>query len=105
MAGRSCLGSTGRREILVRLLRNLKRIYVSRKEHGRAMEMVERLRMLLPDDAAELRDRGKLRLALGHSEEGARDLHEYLQREPGAHDDAEVRLLLRNLRRRQALVN
>ncbi len=46
------------REILVRLLGNLKAIYVRSEDFGRALACCERILLVVPDAPLELRDRG-----------------------------------------------
>ena len=46
------------REILVRLLGNLKQIYVQRNEPEQALGCCDRILLLIPDAPLELRDRG-----------------------------------------------
>ncbi|MGD8375140.1 MAG: transglutaminase-like domain-containing protein [Acidobacteriota bacterium] len=99
------LQTVDRRQILTRVLRNLKRAYLSRRDSKRALAVVERLLALRPDLAEELRDRGKLLLRHGRTRRGADDLQAYLDRVPGAVDGREIRLLLSRLRRAQARVN
>ncbi len=99
------LDPVGSDYILARMLRNLKGIYLSRREFVQALAVVERLRLLRPDDAGELRDRGKLRLSLGDLQGAANDLERFLADAPEPSEGSEVKLLLQNVRRRQALVN
>ena len=50
----------GPREILVRMLSNLKQIYVDTSDFDRALACVDRILLLQPDEPRELRDRGIL---------------------------------------------
>jgi len=93
------------RQILTRILRNMKRSYLSRREPDRALAVVERLLALRPDLVEELRDRGKLLLQRGETRRAADDLQAYLDRQPAAVDGREIRLLLSRLRRAQARAN
>lgn len=99
------LRPVGPRQILTRILNNLKRIYISRGDHRNALAVVERLVELRPDLPDELRDRGKLRLSLEDLRSAADDLELYLERLPGAPDAPEIRLLLGQVRRSQARLN
>lgn len=99
------LRTVDRRQILTRVLRNLKRAYLSRRDTERALAVVERLLALRPDLTEELRDRGKLLLRHGRTRRAADDLQAYLDHAPGALDGREIRLLLSRLRRAQARVN
>jgi regulator of sirC expression with transglutaminase-like and TPR domain len=72
------------RQILARILNNLKAIYVKAEDHARALFAVELLLRLNPDSAEDLRDRGLLHSALGCYSLAARDLEAYLSAVPGA---------------------
>lgn len=52
------LRAAGSREILVRMLTNLKLLYVRARDFERALACCERILLLTPDTPAELRDRG-----------------------------------------------
>jgi regulator of sirC expression with transglutaminase-like and TPR domain len=79
------------RAILMRILRNLHALYAGNGDWARAVRCMDRVLSLLPDNAEALRDRGTGYAEMGHVAGAARDLGEYLQRWPGAHDADEVR--------------
>lgn len=54
------LAPAGKRAILVRVLRNLKNIYLGREDHERALRTVGRILLLEPDAAQELGERARL---------------------------------------------
>jgi regulator of sirC expression with transglutaminase-like and TPR domain len=93
------------REILVRLLRNLKHAHAQRDEFEAAVACCDRLLLLRPDDAAELRDRGLLLRGLDSWTAAAADLERYLARVPDAEDTAEIRALIAALRKQIARLN
>jgi regulator of sirC expression with transglutaminase-like and TPR domain len=93
------------RQILGRMLHNLKRIYVEQGDDVRAFWVIDRLLLLSPDAIDEVRDRGLVEARLGLKPAAARDLAAYLEREPSAADAGEVRELLETLRSRPALLN
>lgn len=93
------------RQILARMLHNLKRIYVEQGDDVRAYWVIDRLLLLAPDAADELRDRGLVSARLGLKPAAARDLATYLEREPAAADAGEIRELLSSLRARPAMLN
>jgi regulator of sirC expression with transglutaminase-like and TPR domain len=99
---RADLDGAAPRAILSRLLRNLKRIWLAREEYGRALATVERLRIVHPEDARELRDRGILQAHLGDPGAAIADLEAYLETSPQATDAGSVRGRLVWLRRRMA---
>lgn len=86
------------RQILARLLRNLKEIHRAAEDWPRLLAVQQRLVLLLPQEAAERRDRGLVLEALGHASAAADDLAYYLQREGGAPDAAGLTVLLERLR-------
>ena len=93
------------RQILVRMLSNLKAIYSTLGDWPRAMAAVERIVLLAPEAMGELRDRGTLHARLGQGAAAVRDWETYLQRAPGAPDADEVKGRLRALRQALASLN
>lgn len=92
----------GRREMLARLLANLKGIYLNARDDRRALQAVERLLLVAPEAADEVRDRGILLARAGRVGEAIDDLERYLDLAPGAPDQRRVRGLLRELRHRRS---
>lgn len=88
------------RQVLLRILNNLCGIYLSKDDVGRALSVVERKRLLYPDQPSYLRERGVLRLKAGLCEEGLADLEGYLEAEPDAHDWDEIAALAEKVRER-----
>jgi regulator of sirC expression with transglutaminase-like and TPR domain len=88
----------GRREILARLLSNLKGIYLNARDDRRALHAIERLLLVSPEVADEVRDRGLLLARAGRVGEAIDDLERYLALAPGAPDLPRVQGLLRDLR-------
>lgn len=88
------------RQILYRLLNNLKGIYMNSNEPGRALACVERMMLLVPHSAADVRDRGMLLLQLGFPELARQDLEGYLLHQPGPQEAGPVFMQLRTLHRR-----
>jgi regulator of sirC expression with transglutaminase-like and TPR domain len=86
------------REILVRMLRNLKSLYFERAEWDLALGVQQRLVILLPDDVAERRDRGMAYANLECPQAALKDLEEYLVRRPHAQDAGMLRQMLPSLR-------
>lgn len=70
------------REVLLRMLRNLKAIFVDDDEFGLALQAVDRMLLLAPGNATELRDRGLLRLRTHAYATGLADLEHYLKLNP-----------------------
>jgi regulator of sirC expression with transglutaminase-like and TPR domain len=82
------------REILARMLRNLKGIYHGRNDYDRLLEVQNRLVVLLPDAHEELRDRGLVYAQLECPRAAADDLGAYLALEPDAPEAGEIRRTL-----------
>ena len=66
------------REIIARMLRNLKEIYRTQEDWERMLAIQERLVVLLPDAWSEYRDRGLAHAELGHTDRAVADLEFYL---------------------------
>ena len=79
------------RQILARLLRNLKSIYRETDQPARLLEVLDRMLLVVPDATAELRDRGMLYQRLECHRAALKDLSDYLEREPYAHDATDIR--------------
>jgi regulator of sirC expression with transglutaminase-like and TPR domain len=79
------------RAMLTRLLLNLKRIHLAAGEYNRALSIVERLLLIAPGDAKEIRDRGLLLAHLGQPGAAVADLECYLAMAPQAADAESVR--------------
>jgi regulator of sirC expression with transglutaminase-like and TPR domain len=72
------LQATPPREILARMLRNLKEIHRAQEDWGRMVAVQDRLLILLPQAWPEFRDRGLAHAELGHSAQAVQDLEVYL---------------------------
>jgi regulator of sirC expression with transglutaminase-like and TPR domain len=99
------LSIVGTRQILTRMLANLKAIYFNDEEYGKALSIVERLVILHPHDACEIRDRGLLSCQLRRYADAIADLERYLRLAPEANDAETIRDHLRTLRQRAAALN
>jgi regulator of sirC expression with transglutaminase-like and TPR domain len=85
------------RAILTRILRNLKNTYVESGDFSHALAAVERIMLLAPDDAQEVRDRGLLRARVGRLHGALEDLDRYARMAPHAPDLAQIRQQVRVL--------
>jgi regulator of sirC expression with transglutaminase-like and TPR domain len=92
------LEPASKRQILARVLRNLKAIYRKIDKPERMLEVLNRMLVLRPEAAAELRDRGYLYQRLECWQPALKDLTEYLEREPDAPDLDDVRVRMMELR-------
>lgn len=91
MYRRSYLDGASPVTMVARLLLNLKRIYLARGDYANALAAIERLLILSPDDAREIRDRGLLLAHLGRANAAVTDLETYLDLAPGAPDAESIR--------------
>ncbi|MGY8905514.1 MAG: SirB1 family protein [Burkholderiales bacterium] len=66
------------RDIIARMLRNLKEIHTSAQDWQRVLGVQDRLLVLLSDAWSEHRDRGLAHAALGHTAQAVADLETYL---------------------------
>lgn len=79
------------RDLLARMLRNLKEVFRSQEDWPRMLSVLDRLIVLLPEVWSERRDRGLVLAELGRNTEALQDLQVYLQAEPQAPDQAALR--------------
>jgi regulator of sirC expression with transglutaminase-like and TPR domain len=79
------------RQILSRVLRNLKGIYRESDKPERLLEVLNRMLLVTPGASAELRDRGYVYQRLECYRAALKDLNDYAEREPDAPDLYEVR--------------
>ncbi|MDD0840498.1 transglutaminase-like domain-containing protein [Curvibacter sp. HBC61] len=84
------LQATPPRDILARLLRNLKEIHRSQQDWARMVAVQDRLIVLQPQVWAEYRDRGLAHAEQGRDELAERDLKTYLEH---AHDAVDLGLV------------
>jgi len=85
------LASAGKKEILVRMLRNLKAIYLHKEDYASALSVIDRILLIRPDLPEELRDRGLLYEHLECAQSALQDYRRYLELEPDAPDAAAIR--------------
>ena len=86
------------RDIVARMLHNLKEIHRTSEDWPRLLAVQERLVRLLPDVWDERRDRGLVLAELGENVRAAQDLTDYLVRQPEATDHAAISARLGELR-------
>ena len=89
------------REILARMLRNLKAIYWDREDFDQCIITIGALMAVLPDKPEEQRDRGVVHLKAGNHRQSAEDFAAYIEAAPDAEDAETVRNALARLREGQ----
>jgi len=87
------------RQILARLLRNLKAIYRDADQPERLLEVLNRMLVVAPEATGELRERGLIHARLECHRAALQDFSEYVARAPEAVDIAEIRARIVDLGR------
>jgi regulator of sirC expression with transglutaminase-like and TPR domain len=102
---RHMLAAAGKKDILARMLRNLKGIYLQRRDLPRALAAADRVIALEPRAAEEYRDRAAIYLDLECSRAALSDFRNYLMLKPGADDAAMVQRRVVELQQIAARLN
>ena len=102
---RRMLVAAGKKDILARVLRNLKAIYLQKREMERALSASMRLIALDPRTAEEYRDRGAIYHELECFRAALVDYERYLQLRPRADDAQAVKERLAELQQLAARLN
>ncbi len=87
---KNMLAAAGSRDILARILRNLRGIYLHQGALAKALRACDRIISLAPQAAEEYRDRGSIYLDLECFRAALADFRSYLLLKPDADDAAEV---------------
>jgi len=93
------LASAGKRQILTRLLHNLKAIYLHTEEFTKVLTVIDRILLISPNLPAELRDRGLIYERLECAQSALEDYRRYIEVEPNAPDAREIRSRMINLQK------
>ena len=86
------------REIVARVLRNLKGIYLKPGAFDHALAVMHRMLLVVPESAEELRDRGLVHAELECFRPALADLQNYLRRRPDAADASDIHAKVVDLR-------
>ncbi|GAB6847788.1 tetratricopeptide repeat protein [Paraburkholderia kururiensis] len=97
---RMLLQPATRREIVARMLHNLKSTYLQTERWQRLLGIQQRLVILLPESLEEVRDRGFAYARLDYLRPALEDLERYLGERPDAEDATVVESQLHELRQR-----
>ena len=101
------LNPVSNRQILLRMLTNLKQIYLYQRDLVRAIATINKMLLLYPEDSKELvifnraealRDRGLLYYELNQWQESSQDLEDYLAILPNANDAPMIKMLLNKIK-------
>ena len=93
------------RQIVTRMLRNLKGIYMQASKYEQALAVMHRLLLVMPEAVDELRDRGIIYEKLECFRPALSDLQNYLRRRPNAMDAVEIHGKVDHLKRSAARLN
>ncbi|HSM03782.1 MAG TPA: transglutaminase-like domain-containing protein [Longimicrobiales bacterium] len=93
----SFLETATRRDMLTRLLNNLKAIHLNTGDEAQALAVVERLLLLRPDASSERRTLGMLLARLGRREEAVDELRRYLATSPEGRERSRVEEIVDHL--------
>jgi regulator of sirC expression with transglutaminase-like and TPR domain len=88
------LRPNGKREILARVLRNLRSAHLAARDWAAALGAVEMLAIIEPTDPDHGRDRGLLLGRMGRFSDAVAALGIYLRERPDGHDAADVRQVM-----------
>jgi regulator of sirC expression with transglutaminase-like and TPR domain len=93
------LARVDKRQILGRMINNLRGIYLSREAHRKSLQILNLLIEAYPHSAEEYKQRGITHLKLEQTRAGKADLERYLELAPAAPDRAAVEKHLASLTR------
>jgi len=93
------------RQIVARVLRNLKNIYLQTGKLESALAVMHRMLLVVPESAEELRDRGLIFQQLECFRPALSDLQNYLRRRPEAPDAGEIHGKIVELRQAAVRLN
>ena len=97
--------AVSRRQILTRILNNLKTVYLSTRNFKKALPLVDLVLVIYPRSPEDVKQRALLRYSLGLMRGAAEDLEQYLKMSPDASDADDIRQTSLSIRRSLAMRN
>jgi regulator of sirC expression with transglutaminase-like and TPR domain len=94
-----------RRQILTRMLNNLRHIYMSVRQFRKALMIVDLVLAIYPRSPEDVKQRASLRFSVGQLGGALSDLDQYLKMNPEASDADEIRQTALSIRRTLATRN
>lgn len=94
-----------RRQMLTRMLNNLRSIYLSQRDFRRAVQVVDLILVIYPRSPEDVKQRAVLRYNLDDYRGALNDFDEYVKMSPDASDADEIRQTALSLRRSMAMMN
>lgn len=95
----SWLAPISKKQILARMLNNLKYIYLHRREIDKALSTMSGIIKIFPDSYTEIRDRGLLYYQINRWSEAIIDLEYFLKVAPNSDDAPMIEILLAKMNR------
>lgn len=99
------LMSVSRRQMLTRILNNLKSVYMASRNFRKALPIVDLVLIIYPRSPEDVKQRALLRYSLGQMRGSAEDLELYLKMSPDGSDADEIRQTALSIRRTLATMN
>ncbi len=103
--GANLLAPVGKRQLLTRMLNNLRSIYMTTRQLKKALAVIDLILVIYPRSADDVKQRAMLRYQLGHLHGAADELDEYVKMAPEASDAEEMKQTAMAIRRTIALMN
>jgi regulator of sirC expression with transglutaminase-like and TPR domain len=94
-----------RRQMLTRMLNNLRSVYLSQRDFRRAVQIVDLILVIYPRSPEDMKQRAVLRYNLDNYRGALSDFDEYVRMSPDASDAEEIRQTALSLRRSMAMMN
>src|SRR5947209_2788234 len=94
-----------RRQMLTRMLNNLRSIYLSQRDFRRAVQVVDLILVIYPRSPEDVKQRAVLRYNLNDYRGALNDFEEYVKMSPEASDAEENKQTALSLRRSMAMMN
>lgn len=99
------LGAIPRRQILMRMLNNLRSVYLTRRNFRKALQIVDLILAIYPRSPEDVKQRAVLLHELGAASRALQDFDLYLKMSPEASDADEIRQITLSIRRKLATLN
>jgi regulator of sirC expression with transglutaminase-like and TPR domain len=94
-----------RRQMLTRMLNNLRSVYLTQRDFRRAMQVVDLILVIYPRSPEDIKQRAVLRYNLNDYSGALSDFDEYVKMSPDASDAEEIKQTALSLRRSMAMMN
>lgn len=94
-----------RRQMLTRMLNNLRSVYLSQRDFRRAVQVVDLILVIYPRSPEDVKQRAVLRYNLDDYRGALNDFEEYVKMSPDASDAEEIKQTALSLRRSMAMMN